>query len=283
MHLFLEMFLIKMAELIALEIQRLKEWLQLRLDTLQFHSCAHGITWPVEKVVHPSGDDIDICPVCHEVPRHPLWTPCNHMFCEKCITEGFRLCINLDYDQFNELTVPCPMCRQRFTVQQLRYPTTADSARFYDKLILHCSNTDCDFVGFYAQVLGHEPLCPKRPVNCAAPRCLKILSADKMIEHYKSCMHREAVCKTCTMRYFPNRTTPHNCVASLLEHVNRLEFSEQAQNTHEAHLFCQNPPLRSVRPDKQKTSFLNLAYQGNEQQEKSGSTKSARTATSWIP
>eukprot|EP01038_Epipyxis_sp_PR26KG_P005879 gene5879-8109_t len=50
------------------------------------------------------------CPICYEVPPHPVLLECNHNFCELCITEWLH----------KEKT--CPVCRQevKFTSNKLR-------------------------------------------------------------------------------------------------------------------------------------------------------------------
>ena len=61
------------------------------------------------QVLEKEVEDITECPICKDTFCHPKVLPCCHVFCLKCIAQYGE-------DRSDGDTMPCPMCRQEFTV-----------------------------------------------------------------------------------------------------------------------------------------------------------------------
>ena len=69
-----------------------------------------------------------ICSICTDVVQAPVQTPCQHLFCEECITRWI-----------NEGHRTCPEDRQELTINALQEPSRL-SQQFLNKLIVRCKN-----------------------------------------------------------------------------------------------------------------------------------------------
>lgn len=119
-----------------------------------------------------------ICSICNSPFVDPLYTPCDHTFCRKCITECF-----------NAGNIKCPMCRQRLaSISHLpRANLTVRNMlnRIPVKCIL-CENMELRRGDFDEHITN---VCPKVLVTCpsACIKCSWEGPRDQLKSHVGTC------------------------------------------------------------------------------------------------
>lgn len=72
-----------------------------------------------------NGNNLLECPICFDIPNHPIKLTCDHYFCESCLLEW------LEKDQ----NKTCPVCRQVIQSQASSYQNIRENLVSFGRVL----------------------------------------------------------------------------------------------------------------------------------------------------
>ena len=116
-----------------------------------------------------------ICPICQDVLRDPVETPCNHVFCWACMAQQLKI------------SSCCPVCNhQPIQPADLKNPHPF-FANMHNELQIRCvhSTRGCQEVIALENITHHESKCGFAAVKCEREQCAKIVNRNRLEQHTK--------------------------------------------------------------------------------------------------
>lgn len=166
-----------------------------------------------ETFLPPPCDQLE-CGICHCVFYNPMECPCQHMFCEDCITQWLR-----DHGT-------CPECRRVTLTSSL-----TRASRVIRNVILNlrvqCQNRcrGCQEVCSVEHYEVHRKNCPYQLTKCPNGNCgLEVMLKDKAKHEDTECVFYLASCPVCKEYLIRHALLDHNCFRVLKEEV---EFAKE--------------------------------------------------------
>lgn len=126
-----------------------------------------------------------LCPVCRDVVIKPKMTPCEHVFCQKCL----KLWL--------ENSSSCPLCRHAVQLSEAKTPPRQFHAEL-SRLRVRCSfnSKGCSEEMELGKLGRHEKVCRFRGPRCSSNACKRPLQhSDDSEEPGKKI--RKFCCKSC--------------------------------------------------------------------------------------
>ena len=121
------------------------------------------------------------CPICQDLPRFPVTTPCGHVICRHCLKRSW---------EFEETRSKCNMCQKALQLKdvKLRDAVTTTS---YSTIKVKCP-FGCEFTGLVKDLGFHQNyICTSRPVTCPCFGCTESMPFHDLSRHYAICSFRK--------------------------------------------------------------------------------------------
>jgi hypothetical protein len=152
------------------------------------------------------------CGICLATAHTPIMLPCNHIFCDYCISEYSKRPVGsrLGANSFRR----CPYCRGTYTISEMRMLTNfpLDKRRQFEGLQLPCPNQcGSTILGLHTRV-HLRILCNRRLVACPSPYCDKRdIEAHLLPIHITECTNYAVGCPSCHLPVREIEFNSHNC------------------------------------------------------------------------
>lgn len=180
-----------------------------------------------EEISFGNPENFITCQLCYGVPRYPLISKCDHVYCSTCLVEYFRH--NLRTIN-NVWTVPCAYCREELTANdfhdlksELDKNATSPISVFYWTAKTKCNNLNCGMQVELQCLNNHELFnCSRRIISCPAQNCKFTNIYKDMIHHILYCPFMEIYCTYCETS-FDIGVLKHSC-ALILKKKEALRF-----------------------------------------------------------
>ena len=154
------------------------------------------------------------CPICQEIPRHPvLLRQCRHFFCEACIEQQNKIAIKDGNVHMGHLI--CAVCKTKnYTSQTMPFEDFYTVVKKGYHLVKIRCPLGCNFIGDPLEMDDHESFeCELREVVCPSPGCGVKMSYKRMQdEHIQVCPNLLVHCRTCLLPVKRARLESHNCI-----------------------------------------------------------------------
>ncbi|KAF2842141.1 hypothetical protein M501DRAFT_905453, partial [Patellaria atrata CBS 101060] len=184
------------------------------------------------------------CPICRCPLEKPARLPCDHIFCEDCLTSS----LEAETTRWAQLHLrrknTCPECRTPLEKPEERMNIPRIILRMLDDLVVKCPNQEegCEWTGKRAEVQDHlDRYCELTLVPCQKEGC-----CEKIARKYEKedCLHVEVACNKCDGRYMKKDLDEHKRGSCLMAESEcphcKLTLPSQALPLHIADICPQN-------------------------------------------
>ena len=146
-----------------------------------------------------------MCAICHSPFVRPVTLECEHVFCQRCISETM-------FHQGQDLrtdSATCPSCRRK-----LHHPATTPVTKILnhilDELRVHCPyrSAGCQEIKHRGQIQDHvDKYCDYVEVECPLENCL--LAVQRKDTREQRCLHGLVRCGDCRMSFLEKELESH--------------------------------------------------------------------------
>ncbi len=146
-----------------------------------------------------------MCAICHSPFVRPVTLECEHVFCQRCISETM-------FHQGQDLrtdSATCPSCRRK-----LHHPATTPVTKILnhilDELRVNCPfrNAGCREIKHRGQIQDHvDKYCDYVEVECPLENCL--LTVQRKDTREQRCLHGLVRCGDCRMCFLEKELESH--------------------------------------------------------------------------
>nr|XP_046159338.1 RING finger protein 151-like isoform X4 [Oncorhynchus gorbuscha] len=155
-----------------------------------------------------------LCCVCRDVLERPLQAPCEHAYCDACISSWL-----IHHHS-------CPEDRLPLDISTLR-PLHRYMRNDLSRLQIRCVNSGqgCDAVCCLETLHTHEDECPFTFISCSSTGCPVQVERRGLESHLLECEFRSRACLSgCGHTLLSVDQSQHNCVAELRTELELLRF-----------------------------------------------------------
>lgn len=144
----------------------------------------HVSGYPAELFVRQEETRDYVCPICTDICREAVETPCAHLFCDTCLSLAV------------EVKMECPLDHKRLVAGSVH------KAGFVRRKVLNmtvrCPNSGvgCPHTGPLGQLDAHMAACAHKPASCT--QCAANVAAGELERHHREqCPCRLVPCEHC--------------------------------------------------------------------------------------
>ena len=161
------------------------------------------------------------CPICECVfSEEPVFAPCHHTFCNKCIRE-----------RINSGDNSCPECRRPLKESELQPNAMAiELLRTMKTICIHKSN-GCRWKGLVRELDAHTKVCKFAVTHCPYG-CGVQVDRNTIRQHQKICENRPIKCEACrnTLMFKDREAHESRCLPFLQQKLPQVVAERQLAN-----------------------------------------------------